>query len=197
MRLLLLATRNAHKTREFAALLGPEFEVSDLTGSGDLPEVKETGSTFEENARLKAITISRLVPGLVVADDSGLEVDSLGGAPGVYSARYAGERPTDSANVDKLLSELASLQDPNHRTAQFRCVLAVAREGQLLRLFQGVVRGVITSQPAGTTGFGYDPVFLPEGSHRTFAELGAEAKNAISHRASAVSQLRGFLESAA
>jgi XTP/dITP diphosphohydrolase len=196
VRQLLLATRNAHKTREFATVLAADFAVTDLTGRSDLPEVEETGSTFEENATLKAVTISRDVAGLVVADDSGLEVDALGGAPGVYSARYAGERATDSANVAKLLSALAAIKEEQGRSAQFRCVLALARGGELLALFDGVVRGAITAQAAGANGFGYDPIFRPEGTDRTFAELGADAKNAISHRARAIAKLRRFLESA-
>ena len=196
MRHLVLATRNAHKTGEFAALLGPDFTVTDLTQRSDLPEIEETGTTFEENAGLKALAISRLVSGLVAADDSGLEVEALGGAPGIYSARYAGPGASDADNVARLLGDLAASGVKHNAEAQFRCVLAVAREGRLLRLFHGVVRGVITSQPAGAAGFGYDPIFKPDGSDRTFAELGAAAKNAISHRARAVTQLRSFLESA-
>ena len=178
-------------------MLGEEFTVRDLTARSDLPEVEESGSTFAENATLKAVTISRLVPDLVVADDSGLEVDLLGGAPGVYSARYAGERATDADNIAKLLAELAALRIGDETGAQFRCVLAVAENGRVLHLFDGVVRGVITPRAAGVHGFGYDPVFKPEGSDRTFAELGESAKNAISHRSRAVVQLRAFLTSAA
>jgi XTP/dITP diphosphohydrolase len=193
VRQLLLATRNAHKTRELAAMLGPEFSVTDLTARADMPQVEESGSTFEENAALKAVTISRLVPELVVADDSGLEVDALNGAPGVYSARYAGEHATDAENVTRLLAEIDAVGAPGEPAAQFRCVLALARGGRMLRAFDGVVRGVIARSPAGTHGFGYDPIFKPQGANRTFAELGEEAKNAISHRARAVAQLRRFL----
>ncbi len=178
-------------------MLGPEFRVTDLTGRTDLPEVEETGSTFEENATLKAVAISRLVAGLVVADDSGLEVEVLGGAPGVRSARYAGERASDADNVAKLLRELDSAKVEGVAAAQFRCVVAVAQNGKLLRTFDGVARGSITRSPAGACGFGYDPVFTPEGEERTFAELGDEVKNAVSHRARAVAQLRRFLESEA
>ena len=176
-------------------MLGEEFTLHDLSGRTDLPEVEESGSTFEENATLKAVTISRFVPDLVVADDSGLEVEALGGAPGVYSARYAGDRATDADNVTKLLAELATLGIDHEAAAQFRCVLAVARGGKALRLFDGAVRGVIARRPAGKHGFGYDPVFKPEASDRTFAELGEHAKNAISHRAQAVAQLRAYLGS--
>ena len=175
-------------------MLGADVAVTDLTGRSDLPEVEETGSTFEENAALKALTISRLVPQLVVADDSGLEVDALGGAPGVFSARYAGEKPTDAENVAKLLRELEALGVDDEADAQFRCVLAVARAGSLLHTFDGLVRGVISRHAAGTSGFGYDPVFKPHGADRTFAELDEDAKNAISHRARAVARLRCFLE---
>ena len=191
---LLLATRNAHKTREFAQMLGGICIVTDLTARTDLPEVEESGHTFEENATLKAVTISRLVEGLVVADDSGLEVEALGGAPGVYSARYAGAHASDSDNVAKLLAELASVGVDYDPTAQFRCVLAVASRGALLDLFSGAVPGVITRAPAGSQGFGYDPVFRPHGSSSTFAQMSDEAKNAISHRAAAIRQLRVYIE---
>jgi XTP/dITP diphosphohydrolase len=194
---LLLATRNAHKTREFAQMLGAEFTVADVAGRTDVPEVEESGRTFEENAVLKAVTISRLLPDLVVADDSGLEVAALDGAPGVYSARYAGERATDAENVAKLLVELANASTADEPAAQFRCVLAVAREGTVLQIFNGAVHGVITRTPAGTQGFGYDPVFKPGGSALTVAEMGDAAKNALSHRARAVEQLRAFLASLA
>ena len=193
VRHLLLATRNAHKTREFAQMFGGQFSVGDLTSRRDLPEVEETGSTFAENAALKAVTISRCVPELVVADDSGLQVDALGGAPGVYSARYAGVAAADADNVAKLLANLAAAGVTGEPTAQFSCVLAVAKDGEILRTFEGMVRGVITRTPIGSDGFGYDPIFKPEGSERTFAQLDAAAKNAISHRARAVEQLRDYL----
>ena len=174
-------------------MLGATWVVTDLTGRTDLPEVEESGQTFEENATLKAVTISRLVDGLVVADDSGLEVPALGGAPGVYSARYAGEHASDSDNVGKLLADLASAGVEGEPAAQFRCVLAIARRGVLVQMFSGTVRGLIARTAAGVTGFGYDPVFRPDGSSRTFAQMGDAAKNAISHRARAVEQLREFL----
>ena len=194
MHQLLLATRNVHKTREFAQMLGTVCVVTDLRGRRDLPEVEESGRTFEENATLKAMTISRLVEGLVVGDDSGLEVDALGGAPGVYSARYAGEHASDSDNVAKLLADLASAGVDCEPTAQFRCVLAVAAGGALLHLFSGAVGGMIARAPAGSQGFGYDPIFRPHGSSNTFAQMGDEAKNAISHRAAAIRQLRAYIE---
>lgn len=194
---LLIATRNAHKTRELARILGADFNVTDVSGRSDLPEVEETGTTFEENAALKAVAISRLVSGLVIADDSGLEVDALGGAPGVYSARYAGVNASDAANVAKLLDELSRRGTEGEPGAQFRCVIAAARGGRVLKTFEGIVRGSIARAAAGANGFGYDPVFKPAGSERTFAEIGEDAKNEISHRARAVEQLQLLLRSRA
>src|SRR5229473_2429922 len=134
---LLLATRNPNKTREFGELLGKDFEVIDLNSFAEVAIPEETGRTFAENAILKAIAASRELPSLVVADDSGLEVDALNGAPGIYSARYAGEETTDKANIDKLLTELARRNIPaNQRTARFRCVIAIARDSKLLRTFE-------------------------------------------------------------
>ena len=196
---LLLATRNAHKTREFAEILGKDFEVSDLSSVRDAPEIKETGGSFEENAILKALAVSQLrsaSSGLVVADDSGLEVDALKGAPGIYSARYAGENVSDEANVDKLQRELSRQNLPaSKRTARFRCVTALARAGKLLGTFEGTVDGVIVDLARGRNGFGYDPIFVPEGFDRTFAELPTEIKNKISHRAKAITRLREALRS--
>jgi XTP/dITP diphosphohydrolase len=195
MRHLLLATRNAHKTLEFSQILGPNFVVRDLSGESATPVVEETGSTFAENAILKAVTLSRRFPDLVVADDSGLEVDLLDGAPGVYSARYAGPGGTDEKNIARLLAELRRLPHDQPATARFRCTLALAREGELLNTFEGVIEGVIVDAPRGKSGFGYDPIFQPIGSTQTFAELGAAEKNRISHRARAIRLLRRTLAS--
>jgi XTP/dITP diphosphohydrolase len=191
---LTLATRNVHKTREIQEILGPGFTVRDLSQRTDIPDVAETGKTFEENATLKAIAVSRRLPGLILADDSGIEVDSLAGAPGVLSARYSGTRD-DRQNVAKLLVEVARA-DPNkqNRRANFRCVLAVACEGVLLRTFCGTLEGEIIDTPRGTSGFGYDPVFVPDGFDRTFAETPATVKNRISHRARAVTAAIPFLK---
>ena len=184
---LLLATRNQHKTREFAQLLGENFTVRDLTSKTDLPAIVESGATFEENAVLKAVTISRIFPReIVVADDSGLEVEALGGAPGIFSARYAGENASDRRNVEKLLRELQDAQD---RSARFYCVIALAKSGQLITTVAGEVAGTITNSPRGENGFGYDPIFLPNGFSETFAELTSETKNKISHRAQATAAL--------
>jgi len=196
---LLLATRNAHKTREFAEILGKDFEVRDLSSIRDAPEIKETGGSFEENAILKALSVSPLRSasgGLVVADDSGLEVDALNGAPGIYSARYAGEKASDEANVDKVLRALSRQNVPaSKRTARFRCVIALVREGKLLGTFEGTVDGVIVDLARGRNGFGYDPIFMPNGFDRTFAELPLKIKNRISHRAKAIASLSEALRS--
>ena len=187
---ILLATGNAHKTTEFARILGAEFTVRDLCSLPNFAEVEETGNTFAENAALKAVAASRRASSLVVGDDSGLEVDALDGAPGIYSARYAGSRAIDEENIAKLLDHLRNAE---RRTARFRCVLAVAREGEMLATLHGTVEGVITDAPRGGNGFGYDPVFVPSGFDQTFAELGAATKDAISHRADACAQLRRWL----
>ena len=188
---LLFATRNAHKTREFAHILGSDFVVTDLI-SREIPAVEETGNTFEENAVLKAVTVSRSESGLIVADDSGLEVDALGGAPGIFSARYSGAHASDQENIRRLLRELGDAKD---RRARFRCAIALARDGETLGVFSGKLEGVISSGPRGGNGFGYDPVFVPLGRDRTLAELGEEAKNGISHRALAIAQLRDYFAS--
>jgi XTP/dITP diphosphohydrolase len=190
---LLLATRNPHKTREFSEILGNEFIVRDLSAEPDAPDIEETGATFAENAILKAVGISQRFPGLVVGDDSGLEVDALEGAPGVYSARYAGAGAKDSDNIARLLSELSKLPVKRPYSARFRCVLALARGGELVDTVEGVVEGAIVEPPRGTGGFGYDPVFQPAGLTQTFGEITPEKKNRISHRANAIRMLRAAL----
>jgi XTP/dITP diphosphohydrolase len=193
MRQLLLATRNPHKTREFSQILGAEFVVCDLSTEADAPTIEETGSTFAENAILKAVGISKQFPGLVVADDSGLEVDALDGAPGVYSARYAGPEAKDHGNIERLLAELRGCSLERPPSARFRCVLVLARDGELLDTFEGIVEGTIVDPPRGGAGFGYDPIFQPTGLAKTFAELSAVEKNQISHRANAIRLLRAVL----
>jgi len=183
---LLLATRNAHKTREFRELLGQAFGVIDLSSFPEIAIPEETGRTFEDNATLKAIAASKKLPSLVIADDSGLEVDALGGAPGIFSARYGG--------VDKLLRELRRRNVATEkRTARFRCAIALAQEGKVLGVFQGFVEGKVVDPPRGKGGFGYDPVFQPKGFDQTFAEMTAESKNQISHRGQAIAALRKAL----
>ena len=199
MQPLLLATRNANKTREFRELLGEDFDVHDLSFFDEMAIPKESGRTFEENAILKAVAASqdRRVQDrhlLVVADDSGLEVDALGGTPGILSARYAGETASDKENIEKLLSELARRNAPlDQRSARFRCVIALARESELLGKFEGVVEGLIVDLPRGSLGFGYDPIFVPNGFDKTFGELPIELKNRISHRARAIRAFRAGL----
>ena len=195
---LIVATRNAHKTREIQQILGPEFEVRDLSAHPEISETVESGESFEENAKLKAVAVSKKLPGLVIADDSGLEVEVLGGAPGIYSARYAGARATDKQNMDKLLEELARIGvEANQRRARFRCALALAREGRIVSIFEGAVEGTIVDPARGSHGFGYDPIFVPNGFEETFGELPAELKNTISHRARAIRALCAGLQAGA
>ena len=187
---LVVATRNTHKTREIQQILGPDFRVSDLGAHPEVTEIVESGISFEENAKLKALTASKQLPALVIADDSGLEVDALDGAPGIYSARYSGTNATDTDKIDKLLRELVRVRaTEDGRRARFRCVVAVARNGNLLGTFEGIVEGRIADNVRGVLGFGYDPIFVPDGFEQTFGELPVEVKNAISHRAKAVHAL--------
>ena len=189
---LLLATRNPHKTREFAQLLGGNPTVRDLTSTSGVPPIVESGVSFEENAALKAVTISTIFPDqIVIADDSGLEVKALGGAPGIFSARYAGDKASDRRNVEKLLREL---QDARDRSARFNCVIALAKNGQLMTTVAGEIAGTITESARGENGFGYDPIFVPNGFSETFAELTWETKNKISHRAQAAAALVKYFQ---
>jgi XTP/dITP diphosphohydrolase len=191
---LIVATRNAHKTREIEQILGSALAVRDLTAHPEISEITESGTSFEENAKLKAIAVSRKLPGLVIADDSGLEVDALGGAPGIHSARYAGANASDTERIAKLLRRLANVEEKsNRRRARFCCVLAVARDGQVLATLEGAVEGKIAEWPRGSHGFGYDPIFIPNGFEETFAELPEEVKNNISHRAKAIRKLQAEL----
>ena len=191
--LLTIATRNAHKAQEIAAILPPHFTVRTLADYPELPDVEETGSTFAENAALKACGISAALPGLVLADDSGLCVDALNGAPGVYSARYAGEHGNDAANNAKLLADLAALPADASRSAKFMCAMCLAEGGNVKAEFVGKVEGCITSAPAGEHGFGYDPLFVPSGYTCTMAQLPAQEKNRISHRADALQQFLAYI----
>jgi len=179
---LIIATRNTHKVEEIRSML-PEYEISDLSVLTNPPEVEETGTTFLENARLKALAISELTEDLVLSDDSGLEVDALDGAPGVYSARYAGEDGNDTLNNKKLMGALSRV---DQRDARFRCVMVLAQNGEALADFSGTVEGRIAEEKSGAGGFGYDPLFIPEGYSESFAELGEEVKNTMSHRSRAL-----------
>jgi len=191
---LIVATRNTHKTREIEQILGSKLTVRDLTEHPEISKIMESGTSFEENAKLKAIAISERLQGLVVADDSGLEVDPLGGAPGVHSARYAGADASPEKKIARLLDELAKIDaKSDQRRARFRCVLAVARGGRVLATFEGVVEGKIAERPRGSHGFGYDPIFIPDGCEQTFAELPEEVKNNISHRAKAIRKFQADL----
>jgi len=191
---LIVATRNAHKTREIEQIFGSRLAVLDLTAHPEISEITESGTSFEENAKLKAIAVSRRLPGLVIADDSGLEVDALGGAPGIQSARYAGANASDTKRIAMLLSRVAKAgTKSDQRRARFRCVLAVARDGHVLATFEGVVDGKIAERPRGSHGFGYDPIFIPDGFQETFAELPEQVKNNISHRAEAARKLEAEL----
>lgn len=181
---LLIATRNPHKLEEMQQMLpasGVEW-VSALDFP-DVPDVVEDGETLEANAIKKAVTLALATGLYALADDTGLEVDALDGAPGVYSARYAGEPPDYAANNRKLLTELAS---HTSRSAQFRTVIALSDPSGHAQIVEGVCRGEIAESLSGTAGFGYDPLFIPEGENRTFAEMSADEKNRISHRGRAL-----------
>jgi len=186
---IVIATRNPGKLREFRALLEPAgLEISGLADLGIQTEVDEIGESFSANARIKALGYSHETGLPVLADDSGLEVFSLGGRPGVASARYAGPGASDEDRVRKLLAELESASGP--RAARFVCALALARKGLVLHEAQGECRGEIAREPRGSNGFGYDPIFLFPELGRTLAELSEDEKNLISHRAVAI---RNFL----
>ena len=187
---LLIATRNEGKTKEFRKLFGKlGIKVENLNDYPDLPEVAETGMTFEENARLKAETISKLTGKMVLSDDSGLQVDVLGGLPGVWSARFAGPEATDAENNAKLLHELAMVLDDSKRSAQFHTTLVVAAPGRDSLVVDADWKGYIGREPKGDNGFGYDPLFLVGNTGRTAAELSTEEKNEQSHRGQAVKKL--------
>jgi XTP/dITP diphosphohydrolase len=189
---LVVATRNAHKTAEIRAMLAGRCEVLDVTSFPGLPEIEESGTTFLENATLKAVGISRELAGLVLSDDSGLEVDALGGAPGVWSSSYGGEEGNHARNNARLLRELAGVP-AERRTARFRCTMVVARGGAVLAHFDGAVEGRILGEARGGGGFGYDPLFVAEGHGRSFAELAPAEKNALSHRARALTKVVAWI----
>ncbi|MEU2558916.1 RdgB/HAM1 family non-canonical purine NTP pyrophosphatase [Streptomyces longispororuber] len=184
---LILATRNAHKVTELRAILaaaGLDHELVGADAYPEVPDVKETGVTFAENALLKAHALARATGLPAVADDSGLCVDVLGGAPGIFSARWAGRHGDDRANLELLLAQLGDIADA-HRGAHFACAAALALPDGTERVVEGRLTGTLRHAPAGTNGFGYDPVLVPEGDTRTCAELSPEEKNAISHRGKA------------
>lgn len=183
------ATNNAHKLEEVADILRDKVELLSLKEIGCHADIPETADTLEGNALLKARYIFENYHTDCFADDTGLEVEALGGAPGIYSARYAGDGHDSEANMRKLLHDLEGMEN---RKAQFRTVFALIIDGKE-HLFEGIIRGEITNNRKGTSGFGYDPIFVPEGYTQTFAEMGNELKNQISHRAIATNKLCKFL----
>ncbi|MGC6425265.1 MAG: RdgB/HAM1 family non-canonical purine NTP pyrophosphatase [Lentimonas sp.] len=192
---LIIASGNPHKVEEFEQLLdGIPFTVHSAKVCGGMPEVEENGGTFVANAQIKAEALRAIAPSeaWVLADDSGLEVDALDGAPGVYSARYAGEGARDTENVAKLLKALGDLPT-EERGARFRCVLCLIDEHGSVSHYDGSCEGHIGFQATGSSGFGYDPVFIPEGHQKSFAELGDSVKSQLSHRAKATKWLKETL----
>lgn len=190
MNVIVFATNNAHKLREVRQILGNRLEVRSLADIGCVEEIPETADTIAGNAEMKARYVAERYGVDCFADDTGLEVDALGGAPGVYSARYAGVHGDSSANMARLLREM---QGRSGRTARFRTVIALMRGGRM-QTVEGIVEGTIADAPQGTDGFGYDPVFIPaEAGGRTFAEMNSDEKNAISHRGRAMKKLLEIL----
>lgn len=202
MRELIIATRNEKKGKELAAFLqGLPLKFRTLKDYPQIPEIKETGQTFLANAKRKALCISRWgihsgwgAGALTLADDSGLVVEALGGAPGVYSARFAGPQKSDRDNIDKLLSLLRDVPE-GERQAEFVCAIVIADRGRIIETIQERCKGKISFAPEGGYGFGYDPVFIVPKFNKTFAQLGARIKNKISHRAKALFKAQAFLKS--
>ncbi len=187
---LVFATNNAHKLKEIRAILSNSIEILSLADIHCHADIPETADTLEGNARQKSRYVYEHYGLDCFADDTGLEVESLGGAPGVYSARYADGQGHDSqANMNKLLKEM---EEKNNRKAQFRTIISLIEKGEE-RQFEGIVKGQITKEKRGESGFGYDPIFQPDGYDTTFAELGSDIKNRISHRARAVAALCDYL----
>ncbi len=190
---LVIASRNEKKKRELLQIIeGLELDIVTLKEYTEAPEVEEDGLTFRENAIKKAREIARFTGCVTLADDSGLEVDVLGGRPGVYSARFAGEPSDDERNNRKLLEMLQGVPAPE-RTARFRCVIAIAFPGGRIETTEGTCEGQIGFTPGGQGGFGYDPLFIPDGFNQTFAELDPEVKNRISHRGKALQEASRLL----
>jgi XTP/dITP diphosphohydrolase len=186
---LVFATNNAHKIEEVAHAIGNQFKILSLKDILFEDEIEETGTTFKENASVKTHHIYQKYKVNCFGDDSGLEIEALGGEPGVYSARYAGEHGNHEANMARVLDQM---QDVSNRKAQFKTVISLIWEGQEY-WFEGTVPGTIRTELSGTKGFGYDPIFQPDGFGVTFAEMSLEEKNSISHRGKALAQLVDFL----
>ena len=190
-----IATSNVHKVRELKRLLGDmPIEMCPASICGGMPDVVEDGATFAENAQIKAEALRQIAPSntWVLADDSGLEVDALEGAPGIYSARYAGEGARDGENVSKLLAEMKEVQE-GKRTACFHCALCLVDMDGNTTYFTGICEGRIAQKCDGDDGFGYDPVFIPEGYDQSFARLGEQVKDVIGHRGRAIQSLKETL----
>lgn len=190
MHQLVFATNNRHKLEEVSAKIGGKFELLTLEDINCHDDIEETGATFRENASIKSRFIYNKYQLNCFGDDSGLEIDALQGEPGVYSARYAGEHGNHAANMDKVLAQLTDVTD---RKARFRTVISLLWNGAEY-FFEGTVEGAIRHERSGNGGFGYDPIFQPDGYEITFAEMSMEEKNSISHRAIAVEKLVGFLK---
>ena len=189
MAYIVVATNNLHKVEEYRQLIGDQkIELRSLADYPAYPGVEENGATFAENASIKALSACKYCDVPAFADDSGLEVAALDGRPGIHSSRYA---PTDEERIAKLLGELKGVTD---RRARFVCVIAIAANGEVIETFEGEVKGRIIDEPRGTNGFGYDPIFVPDGIDKTFAELTQEEKNRISHRANAYRKALEFVE---
>ena len=194
---LVVATGNAHKTAEIRRILGDLVGlVEDLSMYPEIGEIEETGKTFEENASIKALTVSRILGdrAWVLSDDSGFEVDALGGKPWVYSARYAGSGASDAENRAKLLEAIQKIDSGEQSlTARFRCVMVLARGAEKISVFDGSVEGGIAETEKGEQGFGYDSIFMPDGYGETFGELSSEVKNKMSHRGRALEQFKQWI----
>ena len=190
MAYIVAATANRHKVEAYRKLIGDErhVEIQSLADYPEMPEIVENGKTFAENASIKALAACKYCDVPAFADDSGLEIFALDMAPGIYSARYA---DTDEARINRVLKEMEGKED---RRAQFVCVIAIAANGEVIETFTGVLPGRIAEAPRGTNGFGYDPIFIPEGYDVTFAEMSPEEKNKISHRARAYANAMEFVE---
>ena len=186
---IIVATKNKGKIKEIKKILGDHNVMSQAEIGVDI-DVEENGTTFAENAMLKAVAVSGHTNCAVIADDSGIEVDALNGAPGIYSARYCGEDATDEDRVVKLLEEVENAET---RGAQFACAIALILPDGEKHIFEGIVRGTLDFEPKGENGFGYDPIFIPDGYDKTFGQLDSSIKDEISHRATALKALADFL----
>ncbi|MFN0293309.1 non-canonical purine NTP diphosphatase [Pedobacter helvus] len=189
MQKLVFATNNAHKTDEVAHILAPNYEILNLKDINCLVDIPETGNTFAENANLKSTYVFENFGLDCFADDSGLEVEALNYEPGIYSARYSGVK-NDTTNLQLLLK---NMEGQSNRRARFKTVISLLKNGEN-HLFEGIIEGTIRSVPSGTNGFGYDPIFQPDGYDITFAEMDMSEKNKISHRALAMQKLIAFLK---